>query len=487
MNSHWTYRLAKWLRQNHPPADQRGAPRLRVEPSRRGSWTLAPALLLFALLPSLTAVADEQPLLKLRPVPFKDVTIQDSFWAPRRETNRVASIPFSLQKLEDAGNLEDMRLAARGATNGFRGPVFMDSDLYKALEAASYSLATHPDPALEKQLDDIIAMLAAAQQPDGYLNSYYTVKEPGKRWTNLRDCHELYCAGHMFEAAVAHYQATGKNTFLNIATRYADYIDSVFGPPPKRLGYPGHPEIELALIKLWRATGNQRYFELARFFVENRGRKFFATEHHEPLDKYDGSYWQDDVPIYDHQNIKGHAVRAAYLMSGVTEVASQTGDERLLRMLDRVWRNTTERNEYITGGIGPSAQQRGVHRGLRSAEPHRLPGNLRHRRAGPVGASPGPALRRRSLRRRPGTRALQWRALRRVAGRHEVLLRQPPGKRRHPSSLAVVRLRLLPAECHAHPRRAGRLCLRRQRRFALRQPLHPGFRPGQGSATPPSR
>ena len=162
----------------------------------------------------------EQPLLKLRPVPFRDVTIQDSFWAPRRETNRVASIPFSLQKLEEAGNLEDMRLAARGATNGFRGPVFMDSDLYKALEAASYSLATHPDPALEKQLDDIIAMLAAAQQPDGYLNSYFTVKEPGKRWTNLRDWHELYCAGHMFEAAVAHYQATGKTNFLNIATRY---------------------------------------------------------------------------------------------------------------------------------------------------------------------------------------------------------------------------------------------------------------------------
>jgi DUF1680 family protein len=321
--------------------------------------TAAATLLAVALFCGPLAVASEQPLLKLRPVPFKDVTIQDSFWAPRRETNRVASIPFSLQKLEEAGNLEDMRLAAQGATNGFRGPVFMDSDLYKALEAASYSLATHPDPALEKQLDDIISLLAAAQQPDGYLNSYFTVKEPGKRWTNLRDCHELYCAGHMFEAAVAHYQATGKKTFLNIATRYADYIDSVFGPAPKRLGYPGHPEIELALIKLWRATGNARYFELARFFVENRGRKFFATEHQTPLDKYDGAYWQDDVPIYDHQNIKGHAVRAAYLMSGVTDVAAQTGDDRLLKMLDRVWRNTTERNEYLTGGIGPSAHNEG--------------------------------------------------------------------------------------------------------------------------------
>ena len=319
----------------------------------------ASALLASGLLSGPLVAAADSALLKLRPVPFKDVKIQDSFWAPRREINRVTSIPFSLQKLEEAGNLEDLRLAGRGATNGFRGPVFMDSDLYKALEAASYSLATHPDPTLEKQLDDTISLLVAAQQPDGYLNSYFTVKEPGKRWTNLRDWHELYCAGHMFEAAVAHYQATGKNTFLNVATRYADYIDSVFGPAPKRLGYPGHPEIELALVKLWRATGNPHYFDLARFFVENRGQKFFATEHHTPLDKYDGSYWQDDVPICDHQNIKGHAVRAAYLMSGVTDVATQTGDERLLQMLDHVWRNTTERNEYITGGIGPSAHNEG--------------------------------------------------------------------------------------------------------------------------------
>ena len=359
MNSHWTHRLIKWLWWRQRRVARREGARLGVNQARHTPWLAATLCCVGAVLPGPTAVALEPPLLKLRPLPFKDVTIQDSFWAPRRETNRVASIPFSLQKLEEAGNLEDMRLAARRATNGFRGPVFMDSDLYKALEAASYSLATHPDPALEKQLDDIIGLLAAAQQPDGYLNSYYTVKEPGQRWTNLRDCHELYCAGHMFEAAVAHYQATGKINFLNIATRYADYIDSVFGPPPKRLGYPGHPEIELALVKLWRATGNQRYFELARFFVENRGRKFFATEHGTPLDKYDGSYWQDDVPIYDHQNIKGHAVRAAYLMSGATEVASQTGDERLLRMLDRVWRNTTERNEYITGGIGPSASNEG--------------------------------------------------------------------------------------------------------------------------------
>ncbi len=298
-------------------------------------------------------------LAKLRTVPFTDVKIADAFWSPRQETNRIASIPVNLENLEKAGNLENFRLAAKGAREGYQGPVFMDSDAYKALEAASYSLATHPDPALEKQLDEIIATLAAAQQPDGYLNTYFIVKEPSKRWTNLRDWHELYCAGHLFEAAVAHFQATGKRNFLNVAVKLADNIDSVFGLPPKRMGYSGHPEIELALIKLWRVTGERRYFELARFFVENRGRKFFAGEHNTPLDRYDGSYWQDDVPIYEHRNIKGHAVRAAYLMSGTTDVVAETGDERLLAMLNRVWRNTTERNMYVTGGIGPSAHNEG--------------------------------------------------------------------------------------------------------------------------------
>jgi DUF1680 family protein len=319
-------------------------------------------LTLWVLLPALAAgasAASTGPLLKLRAVPFTDVQINDAFWKPRLDTNRQVSIPVNFDNLEKAGNLENLRLAARGARSGFRGPVFMDSDVYKALEAAAYTLATHPDPALEKKLDEIIAILAAAQQPDGYLNSYFVVKEPDKRWTNLRDWHELYCAGHLFEAAVAHFQATGRRNFLDVAIKLADHIDRVLGPPPKRLGYPGHPEIELALIKLWRVTGERRYFELARFFVENRGRKYFAEEHKTPSDRYDGSYWQDDVPIYEHRNIKGHAVRAAYLMSGTTDVAAETGDARLLRMLQRVWRNTTERNLYLTGGIGPSAHNEG--------------------------------------------------------------------------------------------------------------------------------
>jgi DUF1680 family protein len=316
--------------------------------------------LLFACMSAIgySALAADAPRPKLRPVPFTDVQIHDAFWAPRQETNRTASIPLNLEMLEKSGNIRNLELAAARAKSGFTGPVFMDSDVHKALEAASYALAIRPDPALEKRLDDIIAKLAAAQMEDGYLDTYYVVKEPGRRWTNLRDNHELYCAGHMIEAAVAHYKATGKKNFLDVATKLADHIDSVFGPE-KRPGYCGHPEVELALVKLWKATGEKRYFELARFFIENRGRKFFATEHHTPLDRYDGTYWQDDVPIYDHRNIKGHAVRAAYLLSGATDVAAETQDPALLKMIDRVWRNTTQRNMYITGGIGPSASNEG--------------------------------------------------------------------------------------------------------------------------------
>lgn len=319
------------------------------------------AILLLATVSSQTATAQSgSDLARLKAVPFNQVQINDSFWTPRRETNRLVSIPHNLDMLVKAGNIRNFELAAAHEHTGYSGPVFMDSDLYKGMEAASYSLATNPDPALDKRLDGIIEKIAAAQQPDGYLNTHFLVVAPDQRWKNLRDWHELYCAGHLFEAAAAHYQATGKRSLLNIATKYADYIDSVFGNAPgKRMGYPGHPEIELALVKLWRVTGEKRYFELARFFIENRGRKFFAEEHKTPLDKYDGTYWQDDVPIYDHKNIKGHAVRAAYLLSGTVDVAAETGDARLLQMVHRVWRNTAEKNMYLTGGIGPSASNEG--------------------------------------------------------------------------------------------------------------------------------
>ena len=299
-------------------------------------------------------------LVNLTPVPFTQVTISDKFWTPRRETNRTVSLPHSLDMLEKAGNVKDFELAAAGAHTGYQGPVFMDSDLYKTLEAVSYSLATNPDEVLSKRIDGIIAKMAAAQMPDGYLNTYYQVNEPTRRFTNLRDNHELYCAGHMFEAAVAHYQATGKKNLLNIAMKYADLLVNTFGDKPgHRMGYPGHPEIELALVKMANVTKKQSYFDLARFFISNRGTHFFAKEHKTPEDRYDGTYWIDDVPIREHANMKGHAVRATYLMSGTTDVAARDKDEALLQMLNRVWRNTAEKNMYITGGIGPSGSNEG--------------------------------------------------------------------------------------------------------------------------------
>ena len=294
-------------------------------------------------------------------IPFTHVQITDAFWAPRREANRTISLPLSLDKLAEAGNLHNLELAAAGATAGFTGPVFADSDIYKALEAVACSLATDPDPALEQRLDAIIALVAAAQRPDGYLNTAYQVKIGlDRRWTNLRDDHELYCAGHLFEAAVAHFQATGKRTLLDVAVKFADDIDSLFGEGPgKRRGYPGHPEIELALVKLWRVTGERRYFDLARFFVVHRGEGFFADEHGTSRPEYHGEYWQDHRPLREHTAIVGHAVRAGYLYSAVVDVAAETADAGLLGMAERVWKNTVGRRMYVTGGIGSSGQNEG--------------------------------------------------------------------------------------------------------------------------------
>ena len=309
---------------------------------------------------SAIAANDTRPLVKCESVPLTQVKIHDSFWAPRRDTNRKVSLVHNLDMLERSGNVRNFELAAAGKHEGYSGPVYMDSDIYKAIEAVSYSLATDPDPDLDKRVDAMIAKIAAAQMPDGYLDTHYQVNLPTKRFTNLRDHHELYCAGHLFEAAAAHFQATGKRTLLDVATRYADHIASIFGDGPgKRMGYPGHPECELALVKLWRATGQRRYFDLARFFIENRGTHFFATEHATPLDQYDGTYWLDEVPIRERRTIAGHAVRAGYLFSGVVDVARETGDAALLAMIDRVWKDATLKKTYVTGGIGPSGSNEG--------------------------------------------------------------------------------------------------------------------------------
>lgn len=302
--------------------------------------------------------ARQSNFVKLQPVPFTQVTIKDRFWQPRQEVNRTATVDQCLKQLEKVGNFANYELVKAGKRSGYKGYIFTDSDVYKVLEGIAYTLAAHPDPVLDKRLDEIIALIASVQLENGYLNTWYEVNEPDKTFTNLRDNHELYCAGHMIEAAVAHHQATGKRNFLNVALKLAELINDKFGPNGKP-GYPGHPELELALIKLWQETGDKKWFLLSKRMVENRGTGYFAQEHNTPKDEYLGAYWLDDVPICDHTEIKGHAVRAAYLFSGVADVARETEDPAMTKMLQRVWRNATERRIFITGGIGPSAHNEG--------------------------------------------------------------------------------------------------------------------------------
>jgi uncharacterized protein len=276
-------------------------------------------------------------------VPFTEVKLSDGFWTPRIETNRVNSLPHNFDWCKKTGRIDNFAKAGKLMSGKFEGIFFNDSDVFKVLEGASYSLAAHPDPALDKTVDEVIAKIAAAQQTDGYLNTYFTLAEPGKRLTNLRDMHELYCAGHLIEAAVAHYRATGKRTLLDVAAKYADYIESVFGPG-KRHGVPGHEEIELALVKLYDVTGQKKYFDLAKFFIDIRGDKSQR--------EIWGEYHQDHKPVREQNEIVGHAVRAMYLYSGTADVAAQTGDQRLIDAMGRLWDDVVRRKMYLTGGIG---------------------------------------------------------------------------------------------------------------------------------------
>lgn len=304
------------------------------------------------------------------PIAHSAVAIEDTFWAPRLQTLRDRTLFHIYAQMERDGHFDNYK----GAWKPDMRPIpylFWESDIAKWLEAASYSLATHPDSALEELVDRAIAFLASFQQPDGYLNIWFTAVEPEKRWANLRDWHELYCAGHLIEGAVAHFQATGKRTLLDIACRYADYIDSVFGREEgKRRGYCGHEEIELALIKLYRATGEARYLRLARYFVEERGEQgqqphYFDSEARargeDPADFWARSYEynQSHVPVREQHQVVGHAVRAMYLYSALADLAGELNDESWLHVCERFWGHLISKRVYITGGIGPSADNEG--------------------------------------------------------------------------------------------------------------------------------
>jgi DUF1680 family protein len=311
-----------------------------------------------------------------RPVPFTAVEIHDRLWSERQRVVRERTVPFLYQQCEKIGMIEALDVAAPPGplafpykNNGTSTTVmYWDSDIAKWIETASYSLAMHGDPELDARIDDVIARITKAQQPDGYFNSFFQRREPLKQWTNLRDWHELYCAGHLIEAAVAHAQATGKETLLNAMRRYADHIGHRFGTGPnQKRGYCGHEEIELALVKLYRLTAERRYLDLARYFIDERGRQphYFDIEArsrgHDPANYWHRTYEysQSHVPVREQDRVVGHAVRAMYLASAMADLAAEFDDTSLLQACRRLWSDLTGKRLYVTGGLGPSAGNEG--------------------------------------------------------------------------------------------------------------------------------
>lgn len=288
----------------------------------------------------------------IQPVPLTAVRVQDSFWSPRLETNRLVTLWHDLKQCEKNGQLHNFAKAGGFMPGEFRARPPRDSDIYKIIEGASYMLAVQPDAALEKYLDELIAQIAAAQEPDGYLYTARRLLPPEKmpaisgpkRWLNEQASHELYVAGHLYEAAVAHFQATGKRTLLNVAIKNANLVAKDFGPGKLQLP-PGHQGIEIGLAKLYRVTGDPKYLDLDKFLIDIRGR----PETH----KLFGLYCQDHKPVIEQEEAVGHAVRAAYLYTGMADVAALTGDSRYVQALDRLWENVVTKKLSLTGGIGP--------------------------------------------------------------------------------------------------------------------------------------
>jgi uncharacterized protein len=274
------------------------------------------------------------------------VGIDGGFWHTRREVNARTSIPQGPQLLESAGNLHNLRLAAGTAKGEFRGAYpFVDTDVYKWLEAAAWQLAQEADADLEAHVDRITRLVADAQEPDGYLNTWFQLVKGGERYQDLRWGHELYCAGHLIQAAVAHHRATGRPELLDVARRFADHVDSVFGPPGSGRpidGIDGHPEVETALVELYRETGERRYLDLAAYFVDRHGHGLLGGE----------AYCQDRVPVREATDVEGHAVRQLYLLAAAADLATETGDEELHLAAERLWHAMTTTKTHLTGGLG---------------------------------------------------------------------------------------------------------------------------------------
>lgn len=296
---------------------------------------------------------DASTMKKINPVQFSEVKITDDFWAPRLKNHKDVTLAVCIDQIENqTGRIRNFENAAlkQGEHSGI---YFDDSDVYKALEGMAYSLQNNPDPVLEAKCDEWIAKFAAAQEEDGYINTYYTLTGLDKRWT-VMDKHEMYCAGHMIEAGVAYYNVTGKRTLLDVCIRMADHMMSLFGPG-KRDWVPGHEEIELALVKLYQATGEKKYLDFSEWLIDERGKGLGANEGK----PWNAEYHQDDKPVREMTDIAGHAVRAMYLYCGMADVAAYTGDQGYIDALGRLWDDVVLKNMYVTGGIGQSAHNEG--------------------------------------------------------------------------------------------------------------------------------
>ena len=307
-----------------------------------------------------------------RQIDLKNIRITDSLFGSYVKQVSEKIIPYQWKILNDQLEgadktycIENFRIAAGELEGTRKGVVFQDTDLYKWLESVAYTIAGGKGEQFESLADEVIELVGRAQEPDGYLNTYFTVNAPERKWKNLIEGHELYTAGHMIEAAVAYYYATGKTAFLEIAKKNADLIGKVFGRGEgQRRGYPGHQEIELALVKLYRVTGEQKYLDTAKYFIDERGTQpnYLAEELRErggfeffpDLQDYDLAYSQADIPPVEQTKAQGHSVRDMYMCAAMADLAGECEDERLLKACKAIWENMTQRQMYITGGIGTS-------------------------------------------------------------------------------------------------------------------------------------
>ena len=301
------------------------------------------------------------PHARLRTLPHGSVKLDEGFWSKRQAVNRRVALPHGYAKLEQSSTFENFRLAAEGKKDGYSEPRWRDQDLYKWLESAAYEAPSDSTGELKAHVDRAVREIAAAQADDGYLHTYHQVLSPEKRWTDLGRDHEMYCAGHLIEAALALHRVAGDDRLLKVACRFADHIGSVFGPG-KRHGAPGHPEIELALVELHRATGRRSYLELSQFLVDERGHGHVGPGwYNNPV------YHQDHVPVREATRLEGHAVRATYLTTGAADIYLETGEQALLDAVMRQWHHMRSGQLFITGGIGSRHEQESL------GEPYELP------------------------------------------------------------------------------------------------------------------